>query len=216
MEFETIITQVTPDGFYSFTPCDPYYIDKWGVTSGFVTITDARTISPAQRMAIYALFRDIANWSGHLPEEIKELLKYDFMARTGYSHFSLSDVDKRTAYEFMQHLIEFVLMHDIPVNMQLSKLCPDIGRYMYLCLRHKKCCLCGKKTELHHYDAVGAGRNRKEICHIGYLALPLCCGHHIEIHTIGRETFCAKHHIEPVRIDAKIAQVYKLGEQKHG
>ena len=59
-------------------------------------------------------------------------------------------------------------------------------------------------------DAVGAGRRRKEICHIGMRALPLCREHHEEVHRIGRETFCRKYFLEPVRIDERIAQAYKL------
>jgi hypothetical protein len=59
-------------------------------------------------------------------------------------------------------------------------------------------------------DAVGMGRNRKEICHIGMRALPLCREHHTEIHRIGQEDFLKRYIIEPVRIDERIAKVYRL------
>ena len=59
-------------------------------------------------------------------------------------------------------------------------------------------------------DAVGMGRNRKEICHIGMRALPLCREHHTEIHAVGQEDFLKRYIIEPVRIDERIAKVYRL------
>jgi hypothetical protein len=75
---------------------------------------------------------------------------------------------------------------------------------------NKKCAVCGKKTELHHVDHVGMGYNRNEICHIGMRCLPLCREHHMEAHSIGQTAFDAKYHLEPIAIDEKIAQKYRL------
>ena len=73
-----------------------------------------------------------------------------------------------------------------------------------------KCSVCAKKAELHHYDSIGNGRNRKEICHIGMRCLPLCREHHTQIHQIGRDEFCKRYLLEPVQIDEQIARVYRL------
>ncbi|MBQ1779553.1 MAG: hypothetical protein IIZ93_15475, partial [Acidaminococcaceae bacterium] len=89
-------------------------------------------------------------------------------------------------------------------------LCDDIERYVYACLMNKKCAVCGKKTELHHYDHVGMGRNRREIDHIGMRAYPLCREHHEEIHLIGERAFDEKYHLVPIAIDQKIAKKYNL------
>src|SRR5690606_11192356 len=48
-------------------------------------------ISPEQRKKIYALFRDIASYTGNTPEDIKETLKYHFVRETEYEPFSLSN-----------------------------------------------------------------------------------------------------------------------------
>ena len=114
------------------------------------------------------------------------------------------------ARQFITYLIDFCLIWDVPCGEPIYALCEDIPRYIYSCLINKKCAVCGAHAELHHFDAVGNGRNRKEICHIGMRALPLCRKHHIEIHKTGRDTFLKRYILEPVRIDERIAQVYKL------
>ena len=81
---------------------------------------------------------------------------------------------------------------------------------MYACLANKKCAVCGKKTELHQYDHVGMGRNRREIDHICMRAYPLCREHHEEIHLIGERAFDEKYHLVPIAIDQKIAKKYNL------
>ena len=75
---------------------------------------------------------------------------------------------------------------------------------------NKRCAVCGRKAELHHVDHVGMGRNRKEICHIGMRALPLCREHHTEIHKVGQTDFLKRYILEPVKIDERIAKVYRL------
>ena len=86
----------------------------------------------------------------------------------------------------------------------------DIPRYVWACLMNRRCAVCGRHADLHHVDVVGMGRDRKEICHIGMRALPLCREHHTEIHSIGQEDFLRRYFLEPVKIDERIADVYRL------
>jgi hypothetical protein len=115
-----------------------------------------------------------------------------------------------TAREFISYLIDFIIAEDIPSQVSLIDNCEDIGRYVYACLINKKCCVCGKKAQLHHVQSVGSQGYRDKINHIGLEALPLCADHHTESHTIGQESFMGKYHLKPVIIDKKIAQIYKL------
>ena len=78
-----------------------------------------------------------------------------------------------------------------------------------MCLVYKKCCISGKRAELHHVDTVGMGRNRNEITHIGMKALPLSRKYHIEVHNIGQKAFEKKYHVFGVKIDEVIASKYK-------
>ena len=178
-----------------------------------VEFVDKRCISAKQRRKAYVLISYIAAWWGYTPlEAMKEMLKLMFVgeAETLRRTFSLSDCDMTTARLFITYLIDFCLLHGVDVGEPLYQLAEDIPRYVWACLMNKRCAVCGRKAELHHVDTVGMGRNRKEICHIGMRALPLCREHHTEIHTVGREDFLKRYFLEPVKIDERIADVYGL------
>ena len=182
-----------------------------------VEFEDGRSITAKQRKKIYVLIKCVADWQGYTPSEVmKELLKYDFIvspvreAISADGEFSLSNCDRTTARLFITWLIEFCLVHDIPCGEPMWKLCEDLPKYVWACAVNKKCSVCAKKAELHHYDSIGNGRNRKEICHIGMRCLPLCREHHTQIHQIGRDEFCKRYLLEPVQIDEQIARVYRL------
>lgn len=194
---------------------DDYLLDKRQITECEIILDDGRHISADQRRKIYAAFNDISVWTGYTPPEVKEHMKYEFIARYGFPYFSLSTVDMTTAREFLQFLIEFCVENDIGCSDSLINRSPDIARYIYCCFMHKKCCICGKKAVLHHVDHVGNGRDRKEICHIGMRAEPICAEHHGEVHTIGQLHFDEKYKIFGLKIDEDIAKIYKLKGDKN-
>ena len=178
-----------------------------------VEFVDKRRISAKQRKKAYVLIAYIAAWWGYTPvEAMKEMLKLMFVgeAETLRRTFSLSDCDMTTARLFITYLIDFCLLHGVDVGEPLYQLSEDIPRYVWACLMNKRCAVCGRHADLHHFDVVGMGRNRKEICHIGMRALPLCREHHTEIHAVGQEDFLKRYILEPVRIDERIAKVYRL------
>jgi hypothetical protein len=126
--------------------------------------------------------------------------------------FSLSDTSMTVAREFITFLIDFIIRHDIPTKVSLLEHCEDVGRYVYSCLVNKKCCICGKPADLHHVQSVGSQGYRDKINHIGLDALPLCREHHTESHTKGQVEFMKKYHLQPIKIDQKIARLYKLNK----
>ena len=204
----------TDRGINIFVPF-PERIDKlYGCHESVgVEFVDKRRISAKQRRKAYVLIAYSAAWWGYTPTEaMKEMLKLMFVgeAETLRRSFSLSDCDMTTARLFITYLIDFCLLHGVDVGEPLYQLSEDIPRYVWACLMNKRCAVCGRKAELHHVDAVGMGRNRKEICHIGMRALPLCREHHTEIHSIGQEDFLRRYFLEPVKIDERIADVYRL------
>lgn len=175
-----------------------------------IRLDDGRTISGQQRRYIYALIRDIGAYTGHHTEELKDHFKTELVAQTGCKWFSLSDCSVTRANELIELLIQFCLDWDIPTLDNLAGYAPDIAKYVYMCLMAKKCCCCGKKTELHHVDAVGMGRDRKQIVHVGMRVLPLCRQHHAECHNVGNVTFQNKYKIYGIKADEEICRVYKL------
>lgn len=188
---------------------DSILLEQRQVKEVDIRLKDGREISRDQQKKIYALLRDIGLYTGYTGEEIKDVMKFDFIAKYGGEMFSLANVDMTTAKEFIEHLIEFCLINDIPCRDSLLNYAPDIGKYVYLCLINKKCCISGKRAELHHVDHVGMGRNRREIHHIGMRAMPLSRKYHNEVHNIGQQSFNEKYHIYGVKIDEVIASKYK-------
>lgn len=190
-----------------------YLMQKKNITQCEIRLDDGRSISADQRKRIYATLRDISDYTGHIPEETKALMKYAFIAETGAHEFSLSNTDMTTANEFLNFLIEFCILWDVPCMGNLSERSPDIGKYLYICLVHKKCAVCGRKAELHHVDAIGMGRDRKEIVHEGMSVLPLCRIHHTEAHQMGKISFNNKYHLYGICLDKYLCEV--LGVKKH-
>jgi hypothetical protein len=175
---------------------------------------DSRPRSLDQNAKAWALMGEIAAYQGQGKNEVYREQQIEFSTRNmetlGGKLLHLSTATMSEARAFISMLIEIILEYGIPTKEPLYGLCDDIPRYVYACLMNKKCAVCGKKTELHHVQAVGMGRNRREIDHIGMLALPLCREHHEEAHRIGNPAFLERYHLVSIPIDEQIAKKYNL------
>lgn len=171
---------------------------------------DARRISTEQRRKAYALMGEIAAWSGDTPENVKAALKMDFRLKALEAMekrmFSLSDCDMTTARLFITYLIDFMLENDVPSSRPLAEYADDIERYVYACLIHRKCAICGKKADVHHWKRLGMGANRREAIHLGMPLEPLCRLHHQECHRMNQSDFDSKYHITPVTATEQICK----------
>lgn len=188
-----------------------------------IGLVDGRRITPEQRRKAFALVGEIAAYTGYERDEAHLTLKHEFISKhldqLQKELFSLSDCDVTTAKEYISYLIDFCLTFDVPTKVPLTELCDDVERYVYACLIHKKCCVCGRKAELHHVDRVGMGNNRNEIVHEGRRCLPLCREHHTEVDHLGDVRLCERYHVTPVKIDERIIKTYRLrtkGAEKNG
>ena len=188
---------------------------------------DGRSRSPEQIKKAWALMGEIAAYQGETKDEVYDEQRTEFTLRhleklqaaffSGKeSSFHLSSASVSEARAFINMLVEIIIENSIPTKEPLYGLCDDLERYTYACLLNKKCAVCGQKTELHHVDAVGMGRNRNEISHIGMMCLPLCRKHHEEAHSIGNKRFLERYHLLPIPIDEQIAKRYRLKGDNHG
>jgi hypothetical protein len=189
-----------------------------------IILPDGRSITGKQRRKVFAIIGEIAEYvegirNAQTVEETKELMKMEFMLSRMESQerklFSLANVDETTASCFIDFLIEFCVQNNIPMSISPLEYCEDIGKYIYACLVNKKCAICGKPADLHHVQSVGSQGYREKINHIGLEALPLCREHHTESHKIGQTDFIEKYHLQPVKIDDKIAKIYRLKEKEN-
>ena len=158
-------------------------------------LDDGRTISVMQRKKAYATIRDMAEWTGYPPEVMKEIMKYEFMIRTGEEYFSLSDCSVNLAREFISMLIEFSLEHGIQLSDLAINRTDDIGRYLYYCIKHKRCAVCGRPGEIHHVDTIGMGNDRRRVDDREYRKICLCREYHTEAHNMGMTAFEEKHKV---------------------
>lgn len=175
---------------------------------------DSRSITNEQRRKAWALMTEIAVYQGQGKDDVYREQAAAFSLKNLETMqgqlFHLSTATVSEARAFITLLIEIIIEYGIPTKEPLYGLCDDLPRYMYACLINKKCAVCGRKAELHHYDRVGMGNNRNEINHIGMRAMAVCREHHREIDTIGQKAFDEKYHLEPVAIDEQIARKYRL------
>lgn len=172
---------------------------------------DGRTISAAQRRKIFALVREISDWSGHDPEDLRRILTWDFRGLEGGPDFSLSDVDMTTAKRFITYLIDFCFRWGVPTRDSLLERTEDINKYLWLCLKHRKCAICNARAQVHHVDAVGMGRDRAGIVHEGMRAAALCPRHHREAHQMGPDFF-SRYHIYGIKLDRELCKQLGLKE----
>ena len=150
---------------------------------------DGRIISIEQRKKAYATIRDIADYTGYLPEEQKEWLKCLYVEKTGDDYISLSDCSMNQAREFINVILDFAIEHGIQLSDLAINRTDDIGKYLYFCIKHKKCSICGQDGEIHHEDAIGMGNDRKTLDDSNHKKICLCRKHHTIAHQMGVERF---------------------------
>lgn len=182
-----------------------------------ITMLDSRPLSDKQRKSCYAMLREIAVWSGYEPDEIKDMMKFNFIASLveDMNQFSLSDAPMSLVAAFQTFLARFIVSHDVPTRRPMLDYVDDVQDYVYTCIINKKCPVCGKKADLHHVTVVGMGRDRDEIIHEGLEVISLCREHHQEIHQIGKADFFKKYHINGgIEADKTICRIYGLKRKK--
>ena len=150
---------------------------------------DGRHISSEQRKMAYATIRDISDYTGYLPEEQKEWLKYQYMIKTGNHYISLSDCSMDEAREFINVILEYAIENGMQLSEEAIKRTDDIGKYLYFCIKHRKCAICGIDGEIHHEDAIGMGNDRKTMDDSKHKKICLCRKHHTIAHQMGVERF---------------------------
>lgn len=178
---------------------------------------DSRMRTLEQIRKAFALMKDIGELQGQSAEDVyveqRDRFSAEFMEFLNDKFFHLSTATVSEASAFINYLVNLVVAHGIQTSRPLSEMCENVEQMVYANAVCKKCCVCGLKAELNHVDAIGMGYDRRTKPQIGARMLPLCRKHHREYHDIGLTAFCNKYHIEPVRLDMRLAKVYKLSEE---
>ena len=157
-------------------------------------------ITDEQRKKVYALLGYIGQHFGEEVEAVKAHTKQTFCIKQETEPFSLSDCSRELARQYIDFLVEFCLENGVPMPEHPTTYISELGYYQIACIKNKVCCVCGKPGEVHHYDALGMGADRKTYDDSGNRKMCLCRVHHREIHSTRetKEEFCARYHVEPV------------------
>ena len=105
-------------------------IKKKEIRSAQLRLDDGRHISAEQRKKAYATMRDISDYTGYLPEEQKQWLKYLYICRTGREYIHLSDCSMDEAREFINVILDYALENGIPLSENALERTDDINRYI--------------------------------------------------------------------------------------
>ena len=216
------IIDVRQDGATIFVP-----IENWNrfvlrqydaVQVGF---PDGRTITPSQRKKAYACIRDIAEWIGDTVDNVKPLMKLEFvqtrLEALQKEIFSLSSCDVTTAKEFITYLIDFMIDHEVPSRIPLYELSEDLERFTYTCLMKKTCCVCGEtNADMHHVQSLGMGRDRDEAYQIGMEVISLCRKCHTIAHTKGNSWITKDLILKPIPLTSEIGKIYGYSKKSLG
>lgn len=167
-----------------------------------VSITDPYKITDKQRRKIFALMNDIEAHTGQPQDYMRNVFQEYVRVLYAYENrISLADCSRKVAGQIIDIAIEWIFENDIPLRFKTSDLIKNDRTFLYMATINRKCVICGKHAELAHYQAVGRGRNRRNIEHFGNKVLALCHSHHQEQHTIGMDSFNSKYHLTDSWVD---------------
>ena len=178
-------------------------------------VDDDKSITIDQRKKAWAMMNDISNYTGYTPLETEQMMKIRFMClQENPREFSLSNCSRELAKNFIEFLIHFCLMENIPFT---TKVFDEIQQsYALRCqlVMHRLCFVCGKpNADLDHVDTIGSGRNRRHVNQVGYNAWTLCRNHHTERHKIGVETFAKKYQVKPIKLNTEMINKLNLADK---
>ena len=164
-------------------------------------------------MLFRSLVNDIEKATGQPSEYMRAMFMDYLKVMQGIEErLSLSNCSKRQASDLIDLILQWVFEHHIPLSYKTSDLMKEDNYFIYLSTINRTCVICGKENaDLAHRHAVGSGRNRSEINHIGNEVLALCRRHHGEQHELGINSFNEKYHLTNswVKVDEKLNAMLK-------
>ncbi|HEC2158308.1 hypothetical protein B5C01_10640 [Staphylococcus delphini] len=183
------------------------------------TVIDPNSITGKQRRKIFALVKDIEEYTGQPMDYMRHMFIEYVRTYYGYDErISLSDCTRTQANRVIEVILDWVFHNDIPLNYKTSDLLKQDKSFLYWSTVNRNCVICGKPhSDLAHRYAVGRGRDRSKINHYGNQVLALCREHHTEQHQIGMDSFNDKYHLHDswVDVDERLNKMLK-GEKTNG
>lgn len=168
---------------------------------------ESNSITPAQRRHIYALFGDQSASTGDSVEAWKNLMKVELMHREylqEYPSLANNKMTKDLASKFIEMIVIYCIRKNISFRKNRKYLPRESSNYVYWATVNRNCVICGKpNAEIHHFDAVGMGRDRTKVDHREHGLLALCYTHHRIAHNKGVQWMYENWHIAPIKLSER-------------
>ena len=110
----------------------------------------------------------------------------DFAIKVDEFSLMQSLMSQEGANRFIRWLIDMFMDNDITFRTEVADLMKksDENSFIYVCLKYKRCVVCGKHGEIHHVEQVGSAGYKSDYGQLEYSCL--CREHHSEVHADGR------------------------------
>lgn len=171
-----------------------------------IVFKDKRKLSDRQRAFYRALLNNIFKWCGEGTNELHEFFKEEYFLETG-ERISTKDNSKNSKSDMnklLEIVIDFMFEFDVPFAKGYELLPKEDNWYLYQCCKHRKCAICGKKSDIHHEEGlVGMGNNRGAYNHLDSKFISLCREHHNIRHTMTWKEFEELYKVQPIKLDDK-------------
>lgn len=198
-----------------------------------VTYDDDKKITMDQRKKIFVMIHEFAEHTGNYggnpltsKHKFKEaysddyaeyILKVRFKYVTGYfNYFSFSDCSRELATRFIEFLIDICLQYGVNFKTKFIDSIRGNYKYEWYCYKNMCCEICGRNKdtapiEIAHVHAVGMGRNRDTISHVGNRIMILCHTHHQYQHSMPIKDFMQMYQLKGIEVTPDVAKRLKLG-----
>lgn len=128
-----------------------------------------------------------------------------------YENFSLAlNLMTKEGYrKFIEYLFDFFNEKEIPYRSEIADLLKknENDYFIFICLKYKRCTVCGNAGELAHIEHVGSAGYKSDYGQLTYTCL--CRKHHSESHADGRVK------IDGIKLNKKQLEILKPIYKNH-
>ena len=191
-----------------------------GARPSFIELAYTKEVMKAKFVKVYKGFDTVKNAQAYLISSLmnKDNLTVDELTsnviKGGFS-LSLNALTQRQANDFVKWLFEMAIYWEIPLRQEIRDLFAEDYQdtFIWVTLKKKICCICGKPGELQHFDRVGSSGYKSDTG-LNYRVMCLCREHHDEADKcISRIDFMKKYHLAGIYLNPEqvkeLKKVYK-------
>lgn len=185
-------------------------------TTGELKLDDRRNITAKQRQRISRNIKDISDHLGYgWYEGMVELLR-DFSGMAGQTYTHFENMSQTEAGAFIDYLLEFIFRFDVSLNESIFMRIGEVDRYLWLCLKYRRCVITGSPADIHHCTGsrIGMGGNRKTTSNIGRKLIALSRDWHTRVHAEGEVGIFEKYRIYGINLTAQELTEFGISDEE--